>query len=213
MEHNGFKIHWDGHASVRIVDEGFTVAVDPLSEVSPDFTANLVLITHEDDGHFDLEKLSEVCDGGTCVVIPSSIEKDSIPCEDVEVLDEGGEIDIFGIEVEAVPMYNDQHQRGEGHGYRFEMRGENFFVAGDTDLIDEFFDLENRVDVAFLPVEGNFTMNADEAVQASVRIKPDLVIPYHYGKPFFDGREIDLKGFEAELKDRNIGCRVLNPVQ
>jgi L-ascorbate metabolism protein UlaG (beta-lactamase superfamily) len=209
MEYNGFDVYWDGHAAVRVVDEDFTVAVDPFGEVSPDFDANLVLITHKHTGHFDAEKLEEVCSPGTCVVIPGSIDEDEIPCSDVETIEEDSEIDIFGIRVEAVPMYNEEHERGEGFGYRFEMRGYSFFVAGDTGLIDEFFDLENRVNVAFLPVEGDYTMDVDEAIRSAVRIKPDLVIPYHYGKPFFSSMDVDLKGFRNELEDRNIRCEII----
>ncbi|MFQ3275615.1 MAG: L-ascorbate metabolism protein UlaG (beta-lactamase superfamily) [Candidatus Nanohaloarchaea archaeon] len=209
MEYNDFDIYWDGHAAVRVVDEGFTVAVDPFDKVSPDFEANLVLVTHDDLGHFDPGKLEDICVSGTCVVIPSSMDEDDIPCSDVEKIDEGDEIDIFGITVEAVPMYNDQHERGEGFGYRFEMRGYSFFVAGDTGLIDEFFDLENRVNVAFLPVEGDYTMDVDDAIQSAVRIKPELVIPYHYGKPFFSDMTVDLKAFQNELEDRNIRCEII----
>lgn len=210
MDYNGFGIYWDGHASVRVVDEGFTVSVDPFGEVSPDFEAGLVLITHDDSGHFDPEKLEEVCSDRTCVVIPDSMDESVIPCSDVEKVGIGDELDIFGITVEAVPMYNDEHVRGSGCGYRFEMRGYSFFVAGDTGLIDEFFDLENRVDLAFLPVEGDFTMDVDDAIRSAVRIKPDTVVPYHYGEPFFDDIGVDLKGFRNELEDRNIKCRILD---
>ncbi|MFT4892478.1 MAG: L-ascorbate metabolism protein UlaG (beta-lactamase superfamily) [Candidatus Nanohaloarchaea archaeon] len=209
MEYNGFDVYWDGHASVRVVDEGFTTAVDPFGQVSPDFDADLVLVTHEHTGHFDPVKLEEVCSSGTCVVIPDSMDPDDIPCSDVETMEEGQEIDIFGITVEAVSMYNDRHERGEGFGYRFEMRGHSFFVAGDTGLIDEFFDLENRVNVAFLPVEGDYTMDVDEAIKSAVRIKPDMVVPYHYGKPFFSDMSVDLKAFRNELEDRNIRCEII----
>lgn len=209
IEYNNFEIYWDGHASIRVVDEGFTVAVDPFDSVSPDFEADLVLITHDDTGHFDPGKLEGICNGGTCVVIPDSIDSDEIPCNDVEIVREDDVIDIFGITVETVPMYNDHHKRGSGFGYRFDMRGYSFFAAGDTGLIDEFFNLENRVDVAFLPVEGEFTMDIDDAIQSAVRIKPDIVIPYHYGEPFFSDMSVDLKAFQNELRDRNIGCEVL----
>ncbi|PSG99203.1 MAG: hypothetical protein BRC29_03700 [Nanohaloarchaea archaeon SW_7_43_1] len=209
IEYNDFEIYWDGHASVRVVDEGFTVAVDPFDRVSPDFEADLVLVTHGDSGHFDPGKIEDVCSGDTCVVVPHSVDSSEIKCSDVETVDEGEIIDIFGITLETVPMYNEHHQKGEGLGYRFEMRGSSFFAAGDTGLIDKFFELENRVDVAFLPVEGEFTMDIDEAIQSAVRIKPELVVPYHYGEPFFSDIDVDLKAFRNELEDRNIGCRVM----
>lgn len=209
MEYEGFDVYWDGHGSVRVVDGDFTVAVDPFSEVSPDFDANLVLITHEDAGHFDDKILDKICNDRTCVVIPDSISKDEVPCKDVEYIGEGEVIDVFGIEIEAVPMYNDFHERGEGLGYRFVMRDESFYIAGDTGVFEEAFELEKRVDIAFLPVEGKFTMDTGEAVRLAVRIKPEITVPYHFGEPFFSDQDIDLRGFKAELQDRNLECKTL----
>ncbi|MFB6145714.1 MAG: MBL fold metallo-hydrolase [Candidatus Nanohaloarchaea archaeon] len=209
LEYEGFEIYWDGHASIRIVDEGFTVAVDPYSKVSPDFDADLVLITHEDVGHYDIEEIAEVCGSDTCLVIPESMKDEDIPCEDIEYIKDGETIDIFNIEVEAVPMHNDEHEKGTGVGYRFVMRGTSFYAAGDTGIIEEAWDLEGRVDVAFLPVDGEYTMDIEEAVKMAVRIKPDFAIPYHYGGPFFSDIFVDTRAFKAELEDRNIGCEIM----
>lgn len=210
LEYNGFEIYWDGHASVRVNDEGFTVAVDPYSKVSPGVEADIILLTHDDVGHYDSEQIEKMCGDGTCVVAPESMDSEDLPCNDVEFIAEGETIDIFGVEIESVPMYNDDHPRGEGTGYRFVMRGTSFYVAGDTGVIEEAFDLENHVDVAFLPIDGVYTMDVAEAVKMSIRIKPDLVIPYHYGEPFFNS-SADAQGFRAELEDRSLRCEVLEP--
>lgn len=209
LDYEGFGIHWDGHASVRITDDGFTLAVDPFSKVSPGFEADLVLITHADAGHYDPELLEEVCSDGTCVVVPESMEEEDIPCQDVEYVSEGEAIDVFGIEIESVPMYNQESEHRDGNGYRFVMRGTCFYVAGDTGIIEEAYDLEGRVDVAFLPVEGEYTMEVEDAVRMSVRIKPEITVPYHYGEPFFPDSNPDLRAFRAELQDRNLRCEIL----
>lgn len=207
--YRGLEIFWDGHASIRAVDDGFTVAVDPFSEVSPDFQADIVLVTHEDEGHFDRDKLDDLCGSGTVLVLPESMKEVDVPCMDVEYLKEGEVVDIYNVEVEATPMYNSHHERDEGVGYRFVMDGRSIYVAGDISLMDEAAELEGRVDVAFLPVEGSFTMDVEEAIKMAVRIKPEAVVPYHYGEPFFTNREIDLRGLKAELEDRNIKCEIL----
>jgi len=209
FKHDGLKVFWDGHASVRAVDQGFTVAVDPFSKVSPGFEADIVLVTHKDKGHFDYDKLEDVCGPRTVLVMPESMKDTNVPCMDVEFLEEGEMVDIYNVEVEAVPMYNSHHGRGEGVGYRFVMDGRSIYVAGDVNFMDEASELEGRVDVAFLPVEGAFTMDVKEAIKMAVRIKPDTVVPYHYGEPFFDDKEIDLRGLKAALEDRNIGCEIL----
>lgn len=212
LEYDGFELFWYGHASIRVRDEGFNVAVDPFSQVTSDFDADLILVTHADEGHYDSEMIEELCNGRTCVVVPESMEDEDIPSRDVEFIAEGEAIDVFGIEIEAVPMYNEHHPRGEGIGYRFEMRGKNFYVAGDTGLMDESRGLEGRVDVAFLPIEGVYTMDVEDAVKTAVRIKPDITVPYHFGGPFFDDLEVDVQDFAAELEERSLQPEILEPV-
>lgn len=209
MEYKGIDIRWDGHSSLRFEDNGFTVAVDPYAKVSDSFGADIVLVTHEDDGHFDPEMLEEVCEDRTCLVLPRCMDHLEVPCKDVEYIEEGEVLDIYGVEIEAVPMYNEYHERGKGFGYRFVMDNNSFYVAGDTGLIDEVGDLEKRVDVAFLPVDGKFTMDVEEAVKMAVRIRPEKVVPYHYGEPFF--KDVNIKSFSGELEDRSIKCEIIDP--
>lgn len=209
LEYEGIEIRWEGHASLRFEDEGFSVAVDPYGEVSDDRESDLILITHADEGHFDPGQISSICSEKSCVVVPGSIPSSSVPCKDVEVIEEGEVLEIFGVEIEAVPMYNEHHQKGEGIGYVFKMADTTFYAAGDTGPMREMLDLENRIDLAFLPVEGVYTMDEEEAVKSAVKIKPEKVIPYHYGRPFFTEVEPDLDGMKAELEDRNIGFEVL----
>lgn len=208
MDFQGFSVEWDGHASVHVTDNGFTVAVDPYSRVDTDFEADIVLITHSDTGHYDREAIEGVMSDRTVFVCPESM-KDDLPFRDTEFLKEGEQIDIYNVEIEAVPMYNDEHTRGEGVGYRFVLDGTGFYVAGDTGLTEEMRSLERRVDLAFLPIEGEYTMDVGDAVQAAVRIKPKMVVPYHYGEPFFPSKGPEAKEFRAELLDRNIDCQIL----
>jgi L-ascorbate metabolism protein UlaG (beta-lactamase superfamily) len=209
VDFEGFDVYWDGHASVRVEDKGFTVAVDPFSKLDTDFEADIVLVTHAHAGHFDRDALEEVKGDRTVFVFPDSFEE--VPFRDSEFLGEGEKIDIYEVEIEAVPMYNDEHLRRQGVGYRFSMNGTSFYVAGDTGLTEEMRDLEKKIDLAFLPVDGQYTMDVDEAVQAAVRIKPSLAIPYHFRKPFFPDSRKNAEKFAAELKDRSIDSKVLSP--
>jgi L-ascorbate metabolism protein UlaG (beta-lactamase superfamily) len=207
FEYGDFKVFWDGHASVHVSDNGFTVAVDPFSKVNTDFEADIVLITHSDEGHFDREALETVMTDRTVFVYPESM--DGLSVREGESLKEGEHIDIYNVEIEAVPAYNDEHTRGEGIGYRFVLGDTSFYVAGDTGLTDEMRSLEKRVDMAFLPIEGDYTMDVSDAVQAAVRVKPKIAVPYHYGEPFFPNKGLEAKEFRAELEDRNIRCELL----
>lgn len=208
MDFRGVEVEWLGHASLKFTDNGFTLAVDPFSEFSTDFEADIILVTHKDEGHFDREAIEEISGPRTCVVVPESMKGEDIPCKDVETVEEGEVLDIYSVEIEPIPMYNEHHDRGEGVGYRFVMAGTSFYVAGDTGIIDETDMLENAVDIAFLPVEGVFTMDIEEAVNMAVRIKPSTAVPYHFGEPFFE--DVNLRGMKASLEDRNIGFEKLD---
>ena len=59
------------------------------------------------------------------------------------------------------------------------MRDKRIYHAGDTDLIPEMSSIQ--ADIALLPVNGKYIMIADEAVQAAQKIRPQVVIPMHYG--------------------------------
>jgi len=208
VEFDRLSVEWMGHSSVKVSDNGFTVAVDPFSEVIDDFSADIVLVTHSHDGHFDEEALRQVGDERTVYVLPDNMDNPGIG--EIEFLREGEVLDIYGVEVEGVPMYNDKHMRGEGLGYVFSMESTLFYMAGDTGLTQEMFDLEGRIDVAFFPVEGVFTMDVTEAVKATVRVKPELAVPYHYGEPFFPGKRRNAEEYAAELERRSIQCELLD---
>lgn len=212
MKYNGLEISWRGHATVTVEDEGFKLVVDPFDGFVSD-EADLVLVTHDHEGHFDREALESVCGDSTCLIVPESFEGRDLPCRDVEFIHQDEVIDVFGVEIEAVPMYNEYHEQGDGFGYRFLMDECSIYVAGDTGLTKEAVDLESRVDVAFVPVEGVFTMDVEDAVRFAARVKPDVVVPYHYGEPFFSDVEVDLRGLRTALEDRNMRCEVLDSEQ
>ena len=52
--------------------------------------------------------------------------------------------------------------------------------------------------VAILPVGGKFTMGVREAARAASYIRPDLVIPCHYGEPV--GQPADIDELKAQVK-------------
>ncbi|MBC5793538.1 MAG: MBL fold metallo-hydrolase [Nanohaloarchaea archaeon] len=189
---DGFNINWEGLSTVRIEDAGFTVAVDPVKD--SEFSADIILVTGNDPEHFDPETIDKVSNGRTCVVVPKEIDRGQVPLEDTESIGSGETIDVYGVEIEAVGP-------SDSFGYRFRMRDKDFYIPGKLELDESLMDIEGCVDIAFLPVNGEM-LDVDEAVKAAVMIKPSTVIPYHRDS---DDREVDLKAFQAEVEDRNIG--------
>ena len=99
-----------------------------------------------------------------------------------------GESVSYGyLTVRAVHAYNTPegkstkkvHHKGNGVGYLIQSTGKTIYHAGDTDIIPEMTSL-GRVDLAFLPIGGTYTMNLEEAVEAAALIRPKMVIPIHH---------------------------------
>lgn len=59
------------------------------------------------------------------------------------------------------------------------MDGGRYYVAGDTDAINELSSV--KCDVALVPIGGTYTMNAKDAAKLVNEIRPAVVIPTHYG--------------------------------
>jgi len=63
------------------------------------------------------------------------------------------------------------------------------YHAGDCDSIPEMEGL--NVDIACLPVSGTYVMTAEEAAQATKRVKAKIAIPMHYGSIVGDERDAE----------------------
>lgn len=205
MDYKGFDINWDGHGSVRVNDEDFSVCVDPFHTVTPeDADAGIILVTSELTGYYDEKAIQDLSSSGTCVVLPEFMKPRKVPFEDVEYIAPGEVIDIYGVEIEAVKTTDK-----DGVSYRFRMSKTDFYVSGDTGFVEDLIDLDGRVDVAFISLDGVNDKKNDEFVKMAVRMKPSLVIPYLYGEPIFD--ELGRRPYEIQniIEDRNMKCKVL----
>lgn len=110
-------------------------------------------------------------------------EISSFPVYLVSALEPGEVTTVSGVTIEAVPAYNLQksfHPKGKGYlGYIVTVGGLRLYHAGDTDFIPEMNGMQ--VDIALLPVSGIEVMNAEEAAQAALALKPQVAIPMHHG--------------------------------
>jgi len=93
---------------------------------------------------------------------------------------------------------------GNPCGFVIEVKGKKIYHAGDTGLTMDMKLLEiENMDVAMLPIGGNFTMDIDDAALAVEFIQPKKVIPMHYGTfPIIEASPQD-------FKERVIGAEVI----
>ena len=191
------NVHWLGHDSFRL-DGTVTVYIDPWKLPVGQPPAAVILVTHDHFDHLSLPDIAALAGPDTVVVGPASV---TAQVRDIATLTlapgEGAE--VGGVTVEAVAAYNldkfrepghPYHPKGAGHvGYVFTLDGVRYYHAGDTDAVPEMKDVHS--DVAFLPVGGTFTMDADEAAEACDLIDAVAAVPMHYGEVVGDVRDAE----------------------
>lgn len=173
------KIFWLGHSSVLIRSDK-TVYIDPWKVRTTD-KADLVLISHSHYDHLSPADVERIRKDDTVVVTTA----DAAPrlSGDVRILKPGERLSVHGIPVEAIPAYNTNkafHPRKSGWiGFVVTLEGKRIDYAGDTDRTPEMEAV--RADVVIVPVGGTYTMTAAEAAGAVNIIRPEAVIPIHWG--------------------------------
>ncbi len=180
LEVEDIKIKWLGHAGFKIKKKK-VIYIDPY-QMNETEQADIILITHEHYDHCSLDDIELLKKEDTIIIGPEKAVK-NLDGKNVIIVKPGDRKEVEGIVIDAVPAYNigkKFHPKEKGNvGYVINIEGIKIYHAGDTDLIPEMEKL--AVDIAMLPVGGDYTMNAEEAAAAANKIKPKIAIPMHYG--------------------------------
>lgn len=192
----GTTLQWLGHASFKICHEDAVVYIDPWRIEDSPHDATVVLVSHSHYDHFCPEDIAKVSGPETKLVASADvIEKE----KNGEMLMPGMTVDLGAVQVSGVAAYNPGKQfhpkANNWLGFVIEVDSKRIYYAGDTDLTDEMKPLKG-IDAALLPAGGTYTMNADEAAEATRYIKPKMAIPYHWGQ--IVGARADAEKFAAE---------------
>ena len=200
----GIKINC--HSSIKIAKEKI-VYIDPfrINEVPHD--ADYIFITHSHYDHFSTEDILKIAKIDTIFVTiqetKSSLELMGIPEEQIIIVEPKNRYQVQEIKFETVPSYNENKKyhpkENNWVGYIIEIGGIKYYIAGDTDNIEEIQNI--KCDIAFLPIGGEFTMNAKEAASLANRLDIKVVIPTHYGE--LVGTKEDLEEF-IKLTEKQI---------
>jgi L-ascorbate metabolism protein UlaG (beta-lactamase superfamily) len=173
-------IQWLNHATFRLSNDR-VVYIDPWKVAASD-EADVVIVSHSHSDHLSPADVAKVSGPQTHVVTTADCAGKVAGV--VHQVKPGDTVTVQDVTIEAVPAYNPNkqfHPKANGWiGVVVTLDGKRIYYAGDTDLIPEMDPLRD-IDVALLPVGGKYTMNAQEAAQATERFQPRQAIPYHWG--------------------------------
>lgn len=222
MNLGGIKLTWLGHATFRIeTPEGKILYVDPWIGGNPKCPdaektvkkVDVLVCTH---GHFD--HIADAADlakrEGTVVVgiyeLCSWLEKKG--AKQTSPMNKGGTQTVAGVKITMVHAVHscgiqDGDQivyGGEACGYVLEFsNGVKMYHAGDTNVFSDMAIIRELYapKIAMLPIGDHFTMSPREAAYACKLLKPETVIPMHFGTfPVLTGRPSQLQELAPEVK-------------
>jgi L-ascorbate metabolism protein UlaG (beta-lactamase superfamily) len=175
------------HATVVLEWNNITIYIDPVGDKSAfegQKQPDLILITDIHGDHFSLETL-EALDTSKAKIMVPQVVADKIPdafTPQLDVLNNGESKERFGINVDAIPMYNQReealkfHEKGRGNGYVLNIGGKRLYFSGDTEDIPEMRALKN-IDKAFICMNLPYTMTPESAAGAVLEFKPKQIYP------------------------------------
>lgn len=165
------KIRWLGHSCFKITNsKDVSVVTDPFDNTVgykiPNVTADIVTTSHN---HFD-HNFTEAIEG------------------EFDLVNKSGEFYLKDIRITGVLSHHDKSQgkkRGTNTIYTFDMDDIKVCHLGDLGhvLDDNQVAQIAGVDVLLIPVGGNFTIDAKEAVHVVEQFKPSIIIPMHFKTP------------------------------
>lgn len=203
------EIEWFGHAAFKIkIFSGRIIYIDPYNISKVAEKADIIVTSHTHGDHFDSSSIKKLMKEDTILLGPASIS-DSLKKFNGQPLKIGDSFDYKDLSIKLFPAYtirkSTHPKSNKWAGTIIESGNKSVYHAGDTERIPEMKELaERNITVALLPCGGTYTMDFEEAIEAAMDIKPEIVVPmHHWGKDLNKFKEL------LEQKDPTIKVEIL----
>lgn len=169
------EITYYGHSCFRIKTKKAVLVTDPYDESTgyklPKLSADIVTISHDHGDHNNL----------------AAIEGTEVHPEPF-VVRGPGEYEVSQAYIWGLQTYHDAEKgkiRGKNTIYFILAEGIRICHLGDLghSLSDKMTERISQTDILILPVGGEYTINAAQAMEIVEKINPTIVLPMHYRLP------------------------------
>ncbi len=188
------EITWLGHSCFKLKGSHAVVITDPCSPETGynlgKVTADVVTVSHQHAGHSNVSAI-----GG-----------------EPKVLSGPGEYEVSGVLVIGMPSWHDNAKgvkRGKNTVFILEIDEMNVCHLGDIghSLSTDQAELMDNIDILFVPVGGDSSLDAAQAAELVRQLEPKVVIPMHYKTEATSGNLAPVDNFLNEMGIKEIASQ------
>lgn len=215
------KLTFLGHSAFQVEAAGVRLYIDPFVTGNPQAPygpdrlpkADFIFVTHGHDDHVGDTIALAKRDGATVIStfeVANHLAAEGAP--QVHGMHLGGTYRFpFGKVRCTLAFHGSGVPGGHAAGFAVNLGGKTLYHAGDTALFGDMALLGQleAIDVALLPIGGNFTMDAGDARLAARLLKAKTIIPMHYSTwPLI---EADPHAYAEAVSSQGQNALVLRP--
>lgn len=217
------KITYLGHSAVKIETNDEVILIDPFLICTREYdykSDNIknILISHAHADH--LGSAPEISRIHNAPVVGVFELANHLASKGVQTVGAnlGGWLSFSWGRVKLCPAvhsstFPDGTTGGVAVGFLMEIEGKLIYHAGDTGLTQEFKTVPEygKIELAFLPIGGFYTMEANEAIVGAKWLGADKICPIHYNT--FDAIKADVNKFSEKCLKNGITPLVLSVLE